>query len=269
MEPTVVTAEDLAAKRGADAAGEDLAAKRKLIEERVRIAKEKQAAGEPLIEQGEPLTRAEVIKKLADVPVFVVLNGDNNAVSIHGETGVETIYWHLDPQTAAQHLEVVKEQSPSVPGLHVGAMSLAIAFPLAAGWEGTVTQRHAGDAGGVAGVEAPPLQHSVVAASVADVQLPVFLCDQLQTQLALPVFFDRRDLAAAWVQSGRAPEAFSNENLMVLDLRKLTDDMQSSRFRMWSTVRFVASSAALRLLTAQRAQDERAVADGELPPPLE
>ena len=102
------------------------AAKRKEIEERVKLAKEAQGRGEILPGAGKALTKAEIVKKLNTVPVFVVLNGDNNAVSLRDDEvhGEETVFWHIEPVSAKAHLDVIIAQSPSVPGLHIGPQML-------------------------------------------------------------------------------------------------------------------------------------------------
>jgi hypothetical protein len=246
------------------------AARRKEIEEKIRLAKEAQGRGEILPGAGKALTKTEIVKKLNTIPVFVVLNGDEKAVSLRDDEneGEETVFWHIEPNTAKAHLDVVIKQSPSIPSLHLGAMSLGVAFPLVASWPGA-TSTHAGDAGGVPGVASPSLRHKIVFPErVAEVTMPVFLCDQLQTQFALPVFFNRRDLAAAWIKSGRPKEACKNENIMVIDLRKFVDDLQTEKYALWSSVHFVPSGAAVEVLTRQQKQNEQAKADGDEPPAL-
>ena len=260
--PSAAPLSDVAAENVEDPAR---AAKRKEIEERVRLAKEQQAR-----EAQNMLTKDEIVAKLNTVPVFVVLNGDENAVSLKDDaTDEESIFWHIEPASAKAHLEVIIRESPSVAGLHLGAMSLGVALPLAAGWTGAALQSHAGDAGGATGVLPPTVGHKIVFADeVAGVAMPVFLCDQLQTQQALPVFFNRRDLAAAWMKSGRPKEVFTNENLMVIDLRRFIDDMQTGKYDLFSTVTFVPSGAAVAVLANQQRQNEQAQADGAEPPPL-
>ena len=222
-------------------------------------------------QKGHALSQSEIVAKLNTIPVFVVLNGDNNAVSIRDESSsAESIFWHIDPGTAKAHLDVVIAQSPSVPGLHLGAMSLGVAFPLAAGWAGAAQQAHAGDAGRVADVQAPTLRHAIVFPNpVADVTMPIFLCDQLQTPMALPIFFDRRDLALAWVASGRKKEDFVEaDNLMVVDLRRFIDDLQTDKYALWSTVQFVPSGAAVAVLKSQQKDAAQRAANGDDPPAL-
>ena len=71
------------------------------------------------------------------------------------------------------------------------------------------------------------------------------------------------------VKSGREPAACTNQNLMVIDLRKLVTDMQTDTYSLWSTVVFVPSGGAMAILEAQQAKNAAAVADGDEPPPLE
>ena len=99
--------------------------------------------------------------------------------------------------------------------------------------------------------------------------MPIFLCDQLQTPMALPIFFDRRDLALAWVASGRKKEDFVEaDNLMVVDLRRFIDDLQTDKYALWSTVQFVPSGAAVAVLKSQQKDAAQRAANGDDPPAL-
>ena len=237
-------------------------ARRKDIEEKVRIAREEQNAPK------KALTRAVCVEKLNAVPVFTVLNADKNAVSMKEGPGAtaETIFWHVDPARAHAQLESARVQNPCVPGLHVGAGTLGLAFSLFAGWS---EAQHGGDSGAVGGVEAPPVRHMIMLEQGTPVEMPVFLCDQLQTQYLLPVFLDRRDLASEWIRSGRTRESFTNDNVMVVDLRKFVSDMQTDAYDLWATVRFVPPAAARGVMEKAAAGRAKAIADGDEPPPLE
>jgi hypothetical protein len=113
----------------------------------------------------------------------------------------------------------VREQSPDVPGLHIGGATLGMAYSLGAGW--TSTAQFAGSAlTGAPGGMAPSLRHEIVMEGGTSEAMPVFLCQQLQTPMMIPVFVDRTDLARAWLASGRTRESFSEaDNLTVMDLR--------------------------------------------------
>ena len=237
------------------------AAKRKLIEERVRLAREQQAQQEQQkVATGKALTREEIIAKMNAVPVFVVLDRDLAAVSIKDEsTGIDTIFWHTEPLGAKAHLDEVTKQHPGVPGLHIGAMSLGLAFPLYAGWEGAVgVSTRCGGAADAGSAPARKPRHSIVAEAVAGIDLPVYVCGELQNEKVLPVFFNRRDLAQAWVQSGRPAKSFSNEKLMVVELPKFVEDMQTPVYSLWNTVRFITSGAAVAVVTGQSAANKQA-----------
>ena len=66
-------------------------------------------------------------------------------------------------------------------------------------------------------------------------------------------FFNKRDLANAWVQSGRSAQSFTSQKLMVVELRKFVEDMQTPVYSLWHTVRFITSSAAVAIITGQNA----------------
>jgi len=264
------------------------AAKRKMIEERVRLAKEQQARQEQTQAavgpqpKGKALSREEIISKMNTVPVFVVLNQGKDAVSIKDEaTGIETIFWHLEPFGAKAHLDAVVAQNPGVVGLHLGVMSLGVAYPLHAGWEDAVstsTTPRTGATGGSRADAPAKLRHRIVAEPAAGIDLPVYVCGELQNEQMMPVYFNKRDLASAWVSSGRSANSFTSDKLMAVELAKLVEDMQKPVYSLWHTVRFVTSGAAIELLTCQSAANkmvdkaaakEQAIANGDEPPPLE
>ena len=144
---------------------------------------------------GKGLSRAEILEKLNVVPVFIVLNGDKNAVSmLDSVNGGETCYWHTDPAEAKAQLDAAKTSSPEVPGLHLGTSTLGAAFALGARWVSAA--QHAGEArmGTAPGYEAPTMRHRLVMERGMAEEMPVYLCPKLQTPVMVPVFLDRVDL---------------------------------------------------------------------------
>ena len=244
-----------------------LAAKRKEIEEKVRLAKEKQAAEEQqrsaaaAAKKGpaKGLTREELIKKLDAVPLFVVLNESEKVVlSIDDTTGISTVFWHIEPASAKEQLDTLTKQNPdATKALHLGVMSLGVAWPLYAGWEESVETNveHADNTGAPA--KPPKIRHSLVTEPVKGLSVPVYVCGEMQNEESLPVYFNKRDLASAWVRSGRSAKDFTNDKLMAVELAKFLDDMQKPVYSLWHTVKFITSGAAVAVLRGQAAANKQ------------
>lgn len=187
----------------------------------------------------------------------------------------ETCYWHLLPAEAKAQLSLARAESPNVPGLHVGVFNLSLAYALGAGWAAASESTFGGDSGTGIGSEAPSLRHQIITDAghpefEGRVEMPVFLCEALQTPQAVPVFFDRVDLAIAWVQSGRKKESFDTaKDLTVMDLRQLVTHMQNEASFPWVLVQFVPPSRAMAVLKGAEQARAKRIADGDEPPPLE
>ena len=119
-----------------------------------------------------------------------------------------------------RQLEVARQMNPDVVGLHIGGSRLGTAYSLGARWA-TASAQYTGDARTGGDVyPAPQLRHELVMESGTKEEMPVFLCQELQTPMMIPVFVDRTDLARAWLASGRVREDFKEEqHLTVMDLR--------------------------------------------------
>jgi hypothetical protein len=222
------------------------------------------------------LTNPQILAKLEPVPVFVVLNEDRNVVSMKSTAeAAETCYWHLLPSEAKAQLALAKAQSPDLPGLHVGMSNLSLAYALGAGWAAPSESAFQGAASTGAGRDAPSLRHQIITDGghpelEGRVEMPIYLCEALQTPQVVPVFFDRIDLAMAWVQSGRTKESFNpTKDLTVMDLRQLVTHMQKEASFPWSLVQFVPPSRARAVMKSSQEAHEKRVADGDEPPPLE
>lgn len=245
--------------------------RRRQIEEQVATARAEQARQEQEKVNGSGrLSREQIVERLNEVPVFVVLNGDKNAVSMQDTVnGGETVYWHTDPAEAKAQLELVRELNPGVDGLHLGGGRLGMAYQLGAGWAPS-TPSYAGDARtGAADESAPTLRHEIVMEANAKEAMPVFLCEALQTPMLVPVFVDRTDLARAWLASGRTRESFKEEeNLTTMDLRMLVHQMTETDHPAWSIVRFVPSGRAAAVVRSANEKLAKAIEDGDEPPLL-
>ena len=211
---------------------------------------------------GKALSRAEILEKLDEVPMFCLMNEENNLVGVKGSTNEETCFWHSSPSTAHEQLVAAREQNVGVV-LHIGVRSLGLAFSLGAAWgvmgyAGKIHQ-HWSDAS----MPSTTLRHTLVLEQgVPNVDCPVFLCEVLQKPLVVRVFLDRIDLARAWIESGRPREEFSPSHLTVMDLRMLVEQMQTD-VAAWSVLRFIPPSRTMAVLEKK----EQVAADDE-PPPL-
>mmetsp|Transcript_45643 Transcript_45643/g.126684 ORF Transcript_45643/g.126684 Transcript_45643/m.126684 type:complete len:170 (+) Transcript_45643:129-638(+) len=78
-------------------------------------------------------------------------------------------------------------------------------------------------------------------------QLPIFLCEELQSPNILPVFLSPQDLAATWEKSGRTKEELP-EGITMMDLRMLVAQMQTED-NPWRIVQFVGSQEAYELVS--------------------
>ena len=82
--------------------------------------------------------------------------------------------------------------------------------------------------------------------------VPVFCCDELQSDKVMPVFLSRKALAETWVTSGRKL-ADIPKNMAVLDLGVLLTQMQADGVFDWSTVQFLCERKSVQLVQEARA----------------
>ena len=97
----------------------------------------------------------------------------------------------------------------------------------------------------------PPLKHVIVTEPVKGLNVPVFVCSELQNEKMLPVYFNKRDLARAWVQTGRDAQSFTTEKRAAVELSSFVEDMQKPVYSLWHTVNFLPSGAAVAVLSVK------------------
>ena len=240
------------------------AARRKEIEQRVAKARQAQQDQEKAKRKSPPpgkgLTRDELVQKMNAVPVFVVLNSSKNAVSTEDEaTGKHVFFWHIEPSSAKEQLDAVVKQNPETSGLHLGVMSLGVAWPLFAGWDGAVSTsvQLEGANDKPSNARSSQIRHAIVTEPVKGIDVPVYVCGELQNEELLPVYFNKRDVAAAWVRSGRPAASFTRDKLMAVELSKFVEDMQKPVYSRWHTVNFIPSGAAVAVLSGQAAANKQ------------
>jgi len=263
----------------AAAADDDDALLAAAIAENLLISKEAaEATGAPAEAQsgapaGAALSRQEIVVKLNAIPTFCLLNAEKGIVGMQNDGGGETCCWFTDAHMARACLKEAQANNLDVPNLHLGVTPLGLAFSFAAGWQRSnfigqmLIQGHQD----VVNDMAPALRAQLEAQGIepGHWQLPVFVCDELQSPTVMPVFMSRSDLVQAWVASGRERESVP-DNLGVMDLRVLVAQMQTDVFA-WKTVAFVGSPSAVELVREAKALSNKVVADKLMdePPPLE
>jgi len=223
------------------------------------------AAAAAAMPEKKALTREEIIAKLNHIPVFCIVNEEGQMVGLQDkDSGVFACCWFTDPDEAKMLLGATVEANPDkalklvVAGMG-GAFLSCKGFPDGdAGKNGEVLEglktttddkvelRLQGSHALVA--ELKPKLKDLLEKAKIDAgcwQLPVFLCEELQSNSICPVFIHPADLAATWEKAGRDPEKLP-ENLTVMDLRMLVAAM-SEPTNAWSVVEFIGSSKAADL----------------------
>lgn len=207
------------------------------------------------------LTREEITEKMNAIPVFFIANDKGGMVGVRGkDDGKEAICWFTDAQEAKAILEVMREHNPDVE-LHLGVHGLGTAFRICKGWpEDDSPSLQAGSSPFTGELrlqgnmpltkETTPRLKEMLSDAGIDAgawQLPIFLCEELQSSSVLPVFLSPADLAATWEKSGRKKEDMP-EGITMMDLRMLVAQMQTEGPNPWRAIHFVASQAAYELV---------------------
>jgi len=209
------------------------------------------------------LTRDEITDKMNAVPAFCIMNGNGGMVGVRGkDDGKEAINWFTDAAEAKAILAVMKEHNPGVE-LELGVHGLGTAFRLCKGWgdsEEVQEKMQTEGAKPFAGElrvqgnmplmkETTPRLTELLEEAGIDKggwQLPIFLCEELQSSSMLPVFLSPADLAATWEKSGRKKEDLP-EGITMMDIRMLAAQMQTED-NPWRVIQFVGSQEAYELV---------------------
>jgi len=211
------------------------------------------------------LSREEITQKLNAIPTFCILDAKERVVTMRDAAGGESCLWFTDPATANATMRATMDDNPSMAGLHLGVVPLGVAFETCNGWsDATVAaESTSGSYLGQLLLQGNPaelegmgehLRKQLRAEGMVEGgwQLPVFVCDEMQTEHLLPLFFSRTDLAETWVASGRSAESLP-EAIAVMDLRLLVSKMATQPGVPWNTALFFCSSAAAELAEEARA----------------
>ncbi|KAL3929166.1 MAG: hypothetical protein SGPRY_002076, partial [Prymnesium sp.] len=159
---------------------------------------------------GNALTRDQITEKLNAVPVFCIVNENGGLVGTRDKEGKEAICWFTDAAESKALLAVMREHNPGLP-LRLGVYGLGTVFRLCKGWpdeEGPAmqnesTERFTGELRLQGNMplckETNPRLKEMLAETGIDAgtwQLPIFICEQLQSASVLPVFLTPSDLSA-------------------------------------------------------------------------
>jgi|EP00908_Phaeocystis_cordata_P018672 hypothetical protein len=169
--------------------------------------------------------RREIHTKLNGCPLFVILSDKGTPVGTRNAEGDIDVLWFVEPAEAKEQLEAIKASDSGIEGLHLGCTPLGDAFEICGGWD-TAEAAHKGRK-----IQGPAeVVDAASAALVAQLQqqgaevghwlLPVFCCDDFQTDTLMPFFFSAEALQAGWVRNGR-PEEDAPEHPLMMDIRTL------------------------------------------------
>lgn len=207
------------------------------------------------------LTKEEIMEKLNSIPTFCIVNKDGGVIGMtDAEGGKKSCCWFTDAAEAKAILAAVQKSNPDA-GLRLECHGLGGAFTQCNGWE-TEDGKPSAEAKSPDGdVIELRLQgnHALTKAAGPKLvkmlddmgidkgcwQLPLFICDKLQSPKIVPVFLNPRDLAKMWERSGRKKEDLP-EDISVMDIRMLVKQMQTDE-NPWSIFHFVGSVDAVKL----------------------
>ena len=218
-------------------------------------------AAEAAALERKALTKEEIMEKLNAIPTFCIVNKDGGVIGMaDAEGGKKSCCWFTDAAEAKAILAAVQKSNPDA-GLRLECHGLGGAFTQCNGWESE-------DGKPVAEAKSPDgdaielrLQgnHALCKAAGPKLekmlddmgidkgcwQLPLFICDKLQSPKIVPVFLNPRDLAKMWERSGRKKEDLP-EDISVMDIRMLVKQMQTDE-NPWKIFHFVGSVDSVRL----------------------
>ena len=223
-------------------------------------------AGKDSAGEKRGLLPEDLVKKLNAVPCFCLLNRNKDLVPLKDprdpEGKKEMCCWFADAHEAKATLEAVKAANPKAEeaGIHLGVSPLGMAYGICVGWInchffGEKVVRGSQEAFADGTQDATQLLREQAISQGLESpgwHVPVFCCDELQSDKVMPVFLSRKALAETWVTSGRKL-ADIPKNMAVLDLGVLLTQMQADGVFDWSTVQFLCERKSVQLVQEARA----------------
>jgi hypothetical protein len=174
--------------------------------------------------------REKVIARLNECPAFCVVNGDGNYVGIQNAEGGMDVIFHVCSESAKEVLELMQAGNPD-DGLHLICTPLGRAFQLCEGW---VEAGPDVDQSATYKLQSPSMvtdeaKDSALAQLSAQGRevswsVPVFCCDEFQTDQMMPFFWTAENLFEGWERSGIATDDMP-ESPIAMDLRMLVTAM--------------------------------------------
>lgn len=207
------------------------------------------------------LTKEEIMEKLNAIPTFCIVNSEGGIIGMtDAEGGKKSCAWFTDAEEAKAILAAVQKSNPDA-GLRLECHGLGGAFTQCNGW-GLGADTKVAEAKTPDGDEIElRLQgnHALVKAAEDKLQkmlddmgidkgcwqLPLFICEKLQSPKIVPVFLNPRDLAKMWERSGRKKEDLPDD-ISVMDIRMLVQQMQTDD-NPWKIFHFVGSIESVKL----------------------
>ena len=238
-------------------ASEERAAKEAEDKAKASAAREAQilASQVGMQEQLAPQLKVKDVVELLDtIPTFAIMNDSDGGqkkfmpmkFAIEGDSSPastpEVCAFFIDPAEAKRTLAHAQAACPDL-RLVLGAMPLGHAFALTVGWaeaKGTAPFVIRGSPGLTMDCRAHLVPQLEKAGLPSYWQIPVIMCEELQSAAVLPVFLTHGGLASTWKAAGH--EGPPPKRLHILDLRMLVDQMlqpPGAERVNWSTVRFL------------------------------
>ena len=221
----------------------------------------------------QQLTETKLVQMLNEIPSFAIMNekvvdgkSKKSFVPLRfadadGNSGQQTCTFFIDPNEAQMTLQQAQAAAKDLT-LVIGVMPLGNALALALGWaeaQGACPFSIRGEPEMAKQVR-PQLKSQLDAHGLASWwQLPVILCQELQSSTVLPVFFTREGLHLTWEACGR--EGPPPEQLQVIDMRMLVHKLLAPFAQTGfdaNIVRFVGSESGWKVanIAAGRKQDQ-------------
>jgi len=229
------------------------------------------------------LNREEIVSKLNEVPTFCVTNEEGGVCMFRMRNEDASgkvrhsaaVCFFLEPDEAKSAMEQMQKAMPSTT-LKLTMHTLASAFEHCRGWQSIAKSTFASEEADMAATDAAdepqpttpqgePIEmrlmgnRALVNSTGAEAlkmlhdhnidpgcwQLPVFLCNELQSKSIVPAFLRPSDLKKTWLAAGRTEETIP-QDVMVIDLRLLVAQMQTGS-NDWTRLHIVPAEDAVEL----------------------
>ena len=215
-----------------------------------------------------PLTEAQVIAKLNEVPTFVLMGEEGGFVALTLKDKGRAICFFTEPEEAKAVLNMTVAQHPDVP-IRLTSVGLGSALKLCTDSVEDEEVRNAMSAfegdfklqGSHALVsEVSPQLKAMLAAKGMDEGgwlMPVFICEEIANSAMVPIFLNPREIHTAWQTLSKKQDLGPLPNKYVMmDIRMLVADMRNGDVKgmPWSKVVFIGAEGAAQFANELQAQ---------------